>query len=174
MIIVTRHQAGRKVNKDDAQHRGRRPKARRGTRICFLNVCVFSFSIKFSTIYSGLLESLGECTTGVPSVAPRCPHARRSHLPSQAPRAARTGPEARWQLSPPAVLMAGPCVYKRCTFDPPGPPATSPAEAGTRRGCSDACLTRVWERSQEVTWSLSWWYPGSQWETRDLRNARGF
>ena len=73
MIIVTWHQAGRKVNKDDAQHRGRRSKARRGTRICFLSVCVFAFSIKFSTIYSGLIESLGECTTGIPTVAPRCP-----------------------------------------------------------------------------------------------------
>ena len=94
MIIVTRHQAGRKVNKDD-EHCGWHPKARQGTQICFLNVRVFIFSIKFSTIYSGLIVLLGKHTTGIPSVVPRCPHAWRGHLPSQAQRAARMGPETR-------------------------------------------------------------------------------
>lgn len=45
MIIVTRHQAGRKVNKPDDQHCGRHPGAEELG--CFLNVRVFGFSIRF-------------------------------------------------------------------------------------------------------------------------------
>ena len=39
------------------------------TRICFLNVCVFAFSIKFAKIYSGLVMSYASCMMGLPSVA---------------------------------------------------------------------------------------------------------
>lgn len=139
MVIVTRHQAGRKVNKDDYQHLGWCPKARRGTQICFLNVCVFVFSIKFSKIYSGLIMSPGKLHDRHPGVKKRSPHSWMGHLPPQARWAASMGPDVGWWPRPCMVLMAGPFVYKGYDIDPPGPSVTFTAEGRRKRGFSDAC-----------------------------------